>query len=210
MSAIPSAVFDARRLEVLDSYDILDTGPEPGFEDIVTLARQLCHAPIALISFVAADRQWFKAAAGLGACETPIEQSVCAHALQQRGILMIDDLTRDERTKDNPLVTGDPFIRFYAGAPLLAPSGVAVGTLCVIDTIARPGGLTPDQKESLEALARQVTVQLDMRRLLIAHDERARAIEAEAKGAETGGGALGATAKRDISCCSIRWMPDFA
>ena len=68
---------------------------------------------------------------------------------------MIDDLTRDDRTKDNPLVTGDPFIRFYAGAPLRTPSGVAIGTLCVIDTIARPGGLTPDQKESLEALARQ-------------------------------------------------------
>lgn len=181
MSAIPSAVFDARRLEVLNSYDILDTGPEPGFEDIVTLARELCHAPIALISFVAADRQWFKASAGLGACETPIEQSVCAHALQECGILMIDDLTRDDRTKDNPLVTGDPFIRFYAGAPLRTPSGVAIGTLCVIDTIARPGGLTPDQKESLEALARQVMVQLDMRRLLIEHDERARAIEAEAR-----------------------------
>lgn len=172
MTEIPAAVNDPQRIQLLKSYDILDTPPEPGFDDVVILARQLCKTPIALVSLVDRDRQWFKAASGLDSCETPISQSVCAHSLAQRAILNIPDLTKDERTRHNTLVTGEPFIRFYAGAPLMTASGQAIGTVCVIDTVARPGGLDADQIAALEALARQVITLLDQRRLIVAHAER--------------------------------------
>lgn len=180
MAAIPPAVFDPRRLEILSSYGILDTAPEVGFDDVVMLARQICGTPIALVSLVESNRQWFKAAVGLGACETPIDQSVCAHALAGPETLNIPDLTADARTRDNALVTGEPFIRFYAGAPLIVEPGVAIGTVCVIDTVARPGGLNAEQIAALEALARQVVTLLGQRRLLALYDDRARIIEAEA------------------------------
>ena len=187
MTEIPAAVFDPRRIQLLKSYDILDTPPEPGFDDVVILARQICKTPIALVSLVDRDRQWFKAVSGLDICETPINQSVCAHSLAQRQTLNIPDLTRDERTKANTLVTGEPFIRFYAGAPLMAASGDAIGTVCVIDTVARPGGLTEDQIAALEALARQVMTLLEQRRLIVAHAERTTELHeevAERKGAQ--------------------------
>ena len=164
---IPPADGDQRRLDALDSYDILDSAIEQDFEDIVLLARQVCDTPIALVSLVAANRQWFKAVEGLDISETPISQSVCAHALQQPGTMVIPDLTRDPRTSDNTLVTEAPFIRFYAGAILTSASGVPIGTVCVIDTKPRPHGLTPDQIAGLEALARQVMVLMNMRRALI-------------------------------------------
>src|SRR4051794_907560 len=102
--AIPSIVADPQRLAILQSYGVLDSGPEPEFDDIVMLARQICGAPIALVSFVDADRQWFKAVDGLDVCETPIEQSICAHALAVPETLNIPDLTLDPRTRDNPHV----------------------------------------------------------------------------------------------------------
>ena len=170
MIYVPAVVSDSVRLENLDFYSILDTPAEVGFDDVVMLARKLCHTPIALVSLVAEKRQWFKAVSGLGICETPIEQSVCAHALQQGDTLNIPDLTTDARTRDNPLVTGEPFIRFYAGAVLRTSKGVLLGTVCVIDTVPRPGGLTADQVESLEALARQVMIQLELRRAKIDAD----------------------------------------
>ncbi len=187
MTEIPAAVYDPQRIQLLKSYDILDTSPEPGFDDVVILARQICRTPIALVSLVDRDRQWFKAASGLDSCETPISQSVCAHSLAQRETLNIPDLTMDERTRHNTLVTGEPFIRFYAGAPLITASGQAIGTVCVIDTVARPGGLNADQIAALEALARQVITLLDQRRLITAHAERTselRAEVAERKGAQ--------------------------
>lgn len=164
---IPAAVSDPQRLTVLHSYDMLDTGPEPEFDDIVMLARQICGAPVALISLVDADRQWFKAVSGLDICETSIDQSVCAHALGGPETLNIPDLTGDLRTKDNPHVVGEPHLRFYAGAPLIAAEGVAIGTVCVVDTVPRPGGLRPDQLAALEALARQVMTQFELRRDLV-------------------------------------------
>ncbi len=164
---IPAAVTDPQRLMVLHSYDMLDTGPEPEFDDIVMLARQICGAPVALISLVDADRQWFKAVSGLDICETSIEQSVCAHALAVPETLNIPDLTLDPRTKDNPHVVGEPHLRFYAGAPLIAAEGVAIGTVCVVDTVPRSGGLRPDQLIALEALARQVMTQFELRRDLV-------------------------------------------
>jgi len=165
--SLSDAVTDPQRLAVLQSYAMLDTGPEPEFDDIVMLARQICGAPMAMISLVDADRQWFKAAAGLDICESGIETSVCAHALAVPETLNIPDLTQDARTKNNPHVTGEPHLRFYAGAPLIAAEGVAVGTVCVVDTVARPGGLRPEQLGALEALARQVMTQFELRRDLV-------------------------------------------
>lgn len=156
----------AARQAALASYDILDTPAEPGFDDLVFVAAQICAAPIALVSLIEQHRQWFKARVGLDQPETPIEQSVCAHGLSGTGLLVIPDLTQDPRTCHNTLVTEDPRIRFYAGAPLIAPEGQAIGMLCVIDYQPRPQGLTPDQARALEGLARQVVVQLELRKAL--------------------------------------------
>ncbi|WP_158807281.1 PAS domain S-box protein [Beijerinckia sp. L45] len=154
------------RLAALERYDILDTIAETGFDDVVQLASQVCATPVALVSFVAADRQWFKARLGFSACETPLDQSVCSHVLVERGILVIPDLTADARTRSNPLVTGEPHIRFYAGAPIETPDGEILGAVCVIDSVPRPGGLTADQATTLKILARQVMTQMELRRAL--------------------------------------------
>ncbi|MBS0540173.1 MAG: PAS domain-containing protein [Proteobacteria bacterium] len=163
---------EASRLAALLSYDVLDTPPEEHFDDIVQLARAICRTPVALVSLVAADRQWFKARAGVELCETPISQSVCAHAIREPEMLIVPDLTLDPRTRENTLVTGEPHIRFYAGAVLRAPSGEALGALCVIDTVPRPQGLTPMQRESLLALGRQTMALLQFRRALRAREDR--------------------------------------
>jgi two-component sensor histidine kinase len=155
---------DSRRLETLALYDIMDTPPEPEFDDIVLLASEICQTPVSLVSLLESERQWFKARIGFDLPETPINQSVCAHALDGTGLLIIPDLTADPRTADNRLVTEPPHIRFYAGAPLISPDGVPIGTLCVIDAEPRPEGLSLLQKKSLLALARQVVVLLEMRR----------------------------------------------
>ena len=168
---IPPLVDDAERLKALASYAILDTPAEDGFDDIVQLATHVCDAPVALVSFVAEGRQWFKARIGFPACETDLNSSVCAHALAEPDLLVIPDLARDPRTLDNPLVVGEPFIRFYAGAPLRTAAGAALGSLCVIDHQPRPGGLTEAQAESLRALARQVMRQLELRRAMLGRDE---------------------------------------
>ena len=166
MSKTPSIVTDTIRLATLDDYCILNTPAEPGFDDAVALARQICGAPVALVSIVAADRQWFKATSGTALTETPIEQSVCAHAIAQSETLVIPDLTQDERTRDNCLVTEPPFFRFYAGALLKTAEGVPLGTLCVLDMQTHPQGLTQQQIVGLEALARQVMLLLDLQRAL--------------------------------------------
>jgi GAF domain-containing protein len=157
---------DVARIAALDDLAILDTEPEVGFDDIVLLAGAVCGTPVALVSLVAEDRQWFKARVGFPACETPLSQSVCSLALRQGGTFAIPDLALDERTKGSPLVAGHPFIRFYAGAPFRTREGVPVGMLCVIDTEPRPAGLSEAQTRGLEALARQVEAQLELRRLL--------------------------------------------
>ena len=157
---------EADRLDALHAHNILDTAPEVGFDDIVRLATRLCDAPVALISLVDADRQWFKARAGFEPSETPIEQSVCKHAIGHRDLLVIPDLSMDARTRSNPLVLNNPYLRFYAGAPLVTPEGLTLGTICVIDHAARPGGLTDDQADDLRALARQVMSLMQMRRLI--------------------------------------------
>ncbi len=128
---------EAQRLSALRSLLILDTPPEERFDRIARFAMGEFDVPVALVSLVDENRQWFKARTGLDACETARDISFCGHAIEEAGVLVIEDTLRDPRFADNPLVTGDPFIRFYAGAPLTLPGNLAVGTLCVIDTEPR-------------------------------------------------------------------------
>lgn len=160
----PKPAYEAgARLEALQSYNILDTPPERAFDDIVEAASALCAVPIALVSLVDEDRQWFKACLGLNATETPVDQAVCAIAIRQTDPLVIPDLLLDPRTATNPLVIEDPRIRFYAGVQLVTRSGHALGTLCVIDTAPRPDGLTAEQLRGLVALARQTIHLIELR-----------------------------------------------
>ena len=154
----------AVRLQALEDLAILDTGPEQAFDDVVALASRICEMPISLISLVDADRQWFKAKVGMDAEETSIEKAICAHAIAQDDFLEIPDTRADARTADNPLVTGDDNLRFYAGALLRDQEGLALGTLCVLDT--KPNQLNDLQRETLRVLARQVVTQMELRRAL--------------------------------------------
>ena len=135
-------------------YAILDTDPEAPFDDLVRLAANICQAPIALISLIDPRRQWFKAKVGMAADETSRDVAFCAHAILQRDIFEVPDALADERLATNPLVTGGPGMRFYAGVPLVNADGYALGTLCVIDRVPRQ--LTTDQKQALAALGRQL------------------------------------------------------
>ncbi|KQP31869.1 hypothetical protein ASF49_10615 [Methylobacterium sp. Leaf104] len=155
---------DPARLAELRALDILDTAPEQAFDDVVQLCRLLCGSPVALISLVDEDRQWFKARTGFPPCETDLNASVCVYALSEADLLVIPDLADDPRTSRNPLVTGEPHIRFYAGAPLRMRSGQVLGSLCVLDHQPRPDGLTDDQADGLRRLARQVTTLIHERR----------------------------------------------
>ena len=165
-AALPSN--EAQRLETLRAYNVLDTPPESDFDDLTLLAAQICQVPIAVITLVDESRQWFKSIIGLDATETPREFAFCAHAiLYSDEMLEVPDAQLDPRFADNPLVTSDPYIRFYAGAPLVAPDGVALGTLCVIDRVPRV--LSGDQQTALRALSHTVIAQLELRRTLAAH-----------------------------------------
>ena len=150
------------RLKVLWQYDVLDTVPEAVFDELTSLAALICDAPIALISLIDEDRQWFKAKVGVTLKETSRDISFCAHAIRQPDLMVVPDATKDARFKSNPLVTSKPKIRFYAGAPLLTPDGHALGTLCIIDV--KPRQLTDAQKKALTLLARHVMTQLEIRR----------------------------------------------
>lgn len=153
---------EVARLEALYQYQVLDTAPESAFDDLTLLAAQICDVPIALVSLVDADRQWLKSSVGLEAAETSRDVSFCAHAIHQSELFVVRDAREDERFATNPLVTGEPSIRFYAGAPLLTSAGHAIGTLCAIDRVPRE--LSGQQQEALRALARQVMMQLELRR----------------------------------------------
>ncbi len=161
---MPAAIPDdeRERLAALHECEVLDTAPELAYTEIAELARQICNTPIALVSLVDAERQWFKARVGLAAEQTSRASSFCAHTLVSRQPLIVHDTHADARFADNPLVTGDPRIRFYAGVPLVLDDGRILGTLCVIDRVAR--SLSGPQFDALAMLARQVSVELDLRR----------------------------------------------
>ncbi len=159
-----TATAESERLEALRRYRLLDTPPEPEYDDITRLASQICSTPIALVSLVDESRQWFKSRVGIDAQETPRNIAFCDHAIRDNALFEVADASEDSRFSDNPLVTEDPNIRFYAGMPLTSESGHNVGTLCVIDTI--PRRLSPEQKIALTALARQVVLQFELRQSL--------------------------------------------
>lgn len=173
MKQAPIPHDDAERLQELSRYDILDTLPEKEYDDLVAVASHICGTPIALVSLIDAERQWFKAKVGLDAEETPRDISFCGHAVADREMLVVPDASQDDRFADNPFVTGDVGIQFYAGAPLVTQSNHYLGTLCVIDR--QPRELDAKQKEMLQALARQVVrlfeLRIKCRQLEIAEQE---------------------------------------
>jgi anti-sigma regulatory factor (Ser/Thr protein kinase) len=162
---IGPTIGEAARLAALRRYEILDTDPEQRFDDLTMLASYVCGTPMALITLVDADRQWFKSRVGTDLTETPRRISFCAHAMHHTDIFLVPDACEDERFKDNPFVTAEGGIRFYAGAPLRSHDGHPLGTLCVFDRVSR--SLTQEQYDALRALARQVEAQLELRRSLI-------------------------------------------
>lgn len=165
-AASDSSWSEADRIAALRAYEILDTPPEQAFNDLCTIAAQVCRAPVAVVNLIEDTRQFFKAEVGLGVRETPLDVSICKHAILQRGLFVVPDTLEDPRLASNPLVTGEPGLRFYAGALLETPEGIPLGTICVLDFKPRPNGLIGEQAEILQALARQVMVQLEHRRLL--------------------------------------------
>ena len=163
MMSAPAPPNEAERLAALRAYHILDTAAEQTYDDVTQLAAHICHVPMATISLVDEERQWFKSKLGLSHTETPREIAFCAHAILQREPLIITDALQDARFAENALVSGDPPIRFYAGFPLVNHEGFALGTLCALDE--RPRVLNTEQKLAMIALSRQVMVLLELRRI---------------------------------------------
>jgi PAS domain S-box-containing protein len=176
----PADAQDDRRLAALERYRVLDTPRESGFDDLALLASEICGTPIAVVNLIGSGRQWFKAEVGLGVDETPLDTSFCATAILEEDFLIVPDATKDPRFACNPLVTGEPGLRFYAGALLKTPEDVAIGTLCVLDY--EPRILSETQQRALRRLAGQIMAQLELRLLLLdrqaANQEMERRIEA--------------------------------
>lgn len=154
---------ETQRLATLYRYQVLDTPREQAFDDLVAIASSICNTPMSTVSLIDTDRQWFKAQVGMEHDQSPRDEAFCAHAiLEPEHMLIVPDAREDARFRDNPAVTGGPGIRFYAGAPLRAPSdGSALGTLCVMDSVPRE--LNPQQLQALRALSRQAGYLLDLR-----------------------------------------------
>jgi GAF domain-containing protein len=163
--ATPATANDAARVAALEKYAILDSEPEQAFDDLARLATFICKTPIALVSLIDGERQWFKSRIGIDATETPREIAICSTAIQQSDVFVVPDAQKDERFQNNPLVVSEPHIRFYAGAPLITEDGFALGTLCVLDLV--PHEFSHEQKEALKTLGRLVLAQMEFRRNLI-------------------------------------------
>ncbi len=164
-------------MSALRRYQVLDTVAEQAFDEIVKVASYIFKTPIALISLVDEDRQWFKSKVGLAASETSRDLAFCAYTMQQRNVLAVEDATKDSRFADNALVIGDPSIRFYAGSPLVTPDGFGLGSLCVIDRAPRK--IDDSQKEILQSLAKMVMTTLELRRVsnqLVGEIERVKTL----------------------------------
>jgi signal transduction histidine kinase len=166
-----------QRLEALFSYQVLDTDEENDFNEIVDLASRICNMPISLVSLVDDRRQWFKARHGFTTKQTPVEIAFCKHAIEHDSVFVVEDATLDRRFKDNPLVTSNPDIRFYAGAPLQTPEGFNLGTLCVLDV--KPNALSFDQLEALKILGKQVIKQFELRKAMYALNKKNEKILAQ-------------------------------
>ncbi|WP_445010890.1 GGDEF domain-containing protein [Vreelandella stevensii] len=154
--------YETRRLQALAEYQILDTPNEVAFDEIVEAVSLICDTPIAVVNFLDRDRQWFKSEKGLGVQETPRDISICAHAILQPGLFVVHDTLQDARFANNPLVTGEPHLRFYAGALLKSQEGYPLGTLCALDYT--PRDLTQRQRFTLQALANQVMAHMELMR----------------------------------------------
>lgn len=161
MIIAPLPFNEAERLEDLASYDIMDTPAEDEFESIVNLASQICNTPISLVTLLDKDRQWFKAKKGIDVENTPRDLAFCAHAILQDGVMVVEDTLQDERFADNPFVTNDNPVRFYAGAPIISPSGYKLGTVCIIDH--KPKTLSEQERNALEQLSKIATRLLEIK-----------------------------------------------
>jgi GAF domain-containing protein len=160
----PTLSAEAARLAALDRYAILDTDPEESFDALVILASYVCKTPMAMLSLLDDHRQWFKSSVGVQVRETPLEMSICAHAIKQQDLFVVPDTLQDARFRENPLVLGEPHIRFYAGAPLINEDGYALGTLCVLDR--QPRELDLEQRQALKSLRQLALRQMELRRNL--------------------------------------------
>jgi len=173
--AVPLSSNEKDRLAALKKYKILDTDPEKSFDDLTYLASFICESPISLVSIIDEKRQWVKSTIGIDAKETARNISFYTHAILEPELFIVPDALNDERFAKNPLVLGDPKIRFYAGAPFHTPEGEALGTLCVIDRV--PRHLNENQKKALEVISRQVSTQLELRKNLIELNEALNTIK---------------------------------
>jgi two-component system, cell cycle sensor histidine kinase and response regulator CckA len=169
-TTIPPRIWkEADRLKAIEDFGILDSPREDDYDDVAQLLAQICEVPVSAVAIVAEGRQWFKAEVGMGTRETTLDISICKYAILQRGLFLVPDTTKDPRFCDNPLVIDEPHFRFYAGVPLISSEGFPIGTVCVLDY--KPRVLTDQQTFALNVLSRQVMIQLELRRSLVARSK---------------------------------------
>lgn len=162
MKIAPRPANERERLDALNEYHLLDTPAERDFDEIAELASIICETPISMVTLIDEARQWLKSKVGLDVTEAPRDISFCAHVINHDTVMIVPDATKDDRFHDNPMVTGKPDVRFYAGMPLITPGGYNIGTLCVVDT--KPKNLLPHQLFALQVLSRQIIKQMELRK----------------------------------------------